>query len=244
VGKGRGLSAFISSPFLNTIEILNEKCALVTLKRTRITVNTPLIVGAVILERSKNHVYELWYNFFKRHFPKIQLLFTDTDSFCVRIEQEEPFDFIHKYPQLFDTSNFSKQNAFGIQPSNAIRVGRIKLENGTNFISSFIGLRPKLYSILFEDKTNIKKAKGVGKACVRDITHETYKHILRTGEIMVRPQLQFYSHLHTVTTREIDKVILSSSDTKRYHYDEGKRSYCRATSLSFAKRKKNNKRYL
>ena len=55
-------------------------------------------------------------------------------------------------------------------------VGKFKDECCGRPISEFVGLRPKMYSILEASGNNIKKAKGVQRVVVKkDLRHELYK---------------------------------------------------------------------
>jgi len=61
-------------------------------------------------------------------------------------------------------------------------VGKFKDECNSRPITEFVGLRPKMYSILEASGRIIKKAKGVQGIVVRkDLCHELYKQCLNQG---------------------------------------------------------------
>ena len=56
-----------------------------------LTLNKPIYVGFTALELSKWLMYDLHYNFFKKHFDA-ELLFTDTDSLTYEIKSEDVYE--------------------------------------------------------------------------------------------------------------------------------------------------------
>ena len=56
-----------------------------------LTLNKPIYVGFTVLELSKWLMYDLHYNFFKKHFDA-ELLFTDTDSLTCEIKSEDVYE--------------------------------------------------------------------------------------------------------------------------------------------------------
>ena len=75
--------------FQNAYQICN-RLALVESKPIKTMFNKPIYVGFVILETSKLHMYEFWYNHLKvKYGNKIKLIYTDTDSFVIEIETND-----------------------------------------------------------------------------------------------------------------------------------------------------------
>ena len=62
--------------------------------------------------------------------------------------------------------------------SNVLVVGKMENEMGGIFIDKFVGLKPKMYSILLNDSSEYKKAKGVNKNVVVKISHNDNKNVL------------------------------------------------------------------
>ena len=71
--------AIVNPTFLRSI-ILDENMVLTVHKQEEILLNKPIIVGQAILDYSKCHMYEFWYDVLLKKVPyqNIQLLFTDT----------------------------------------------------------------------------------------------------------------------------------------------------------------------
>ena len=93
----------------------------------------------------------------------------------------------------------------------------MKNEANGKIIAEFVGLRSKLYTILFDDESTIKKAKGV-KSCVvkKTIEFEDYEKFLKEDTIVCREQLNIRSRKHQLYTEKCKKIALSGRDDKRY----------------------------
>ena len=75
--------------FQNAYQISN-RLAIVESKPIRTVFNKPIYMGAVILETSKLHMYEFWYNHLKvKYGDEIQLIYSDTDSFVIEVETDD-----------------------------------------------------------------------------------------------------------------------------------------------------------
>jgi hypothetical protein len=64
-------------------------------------------------------------------------------------------------------------------------MGKMKDEKKGKIIVEFVGLRAKQYSVLDEDGSELKKAKGIAKATLKKHTFEDYKTTL-DGEMITR----------------------------------------------------------
>ena len=115
------------------------------LSRPDVKLCKPIQVGFAILDLSKRHMYDGYYNTWLRHFPKSQLLFTDTDSFCVAVEHPDVYGEMATFKDWFDFSEYPRDDPL-FDDSNRKRVGKFKDELNGLCMTRFIGLRPKLYS--------------------------------------------------------------------------------------------------
>ena len=80
------------------------------MRKTHIILNKPIIVGQAILDKSKELMYKFYYDYLRPKFKnKMQLLYTDTDSFVLEIETDDFFeDTKCDLKEWFDTSNYDK----------------------------------------------------------------------------------------------------------------------------------------
>ena len=86
-------------------------------------------------------------------------------------------------------------------------------------------LRPKMYSILKADETNIKKAKGVKKSVVKKrIMHKQYKETLFGKEQLWHGMNILRSEGHEIYGMHLNKISLSPFDSKRWIGGDGIRT--------------------
>lgn len=89
-------------------------------------------------------------------------------------------------------------------------------------IAEYVGLRPKMYSILEASGQNIKKAKGVKKCVVtKHIRHEQYKESLFQGKTFRHGMDVLRSEGHHIYGQHLNKVSLSPFDSKRWIAENG-----------------------
>ena len=108
---------------------------------------------------------------------------------------------------------------------NKKAVGKFKDEPDGVPLQHLFGLRPKLYSLLYENAGVVesKKTTKAVKRMVKDrhLRHEHYNNtLLSLGSYNVS-QNQITSQHHTLTTRAIRKVALTAFDTKRWLLADG-----------------------
>ena len=105
----------------------------------------------------------------------------------------------------------------------------MKCEEGDKILYEFVGLRSKMYSILFENNDEEKKCKGVNKKTMEEIRFENYKEILfnsidrtNNNNLSLTKDIDNISSkkqiIHNIKSK---KIALSADDTKRYVLDNG-----------------------
>ena len=95
-------------------------------------------------------------------------------------------------------------------------------------IIEYVGLRPKMYSILMGspgfgvEPQVIKKAKGVKRYVVKkNIQHENYKEALFDKKFFRHDMNMLRSYNHQIYGLRMNKISLSPLDTKRWIMDDG-----------------------
>ena len=80
-----------------------------------------------------------------------------------------------------------------------------------------VGIRAKTYAYLTDDDSERKKAKGTKKKCLkkRGFMFKNYIDWLFNNKIILKSQQRFKSYCHSVYTKQINKIALSSNDDKR-----------------------------
>ena len=115
---------------------------------------------------------------------------------------------------LLDSSNFPKSHPLYSEECRA-KLGCVKDESAGKRFIEWVLLRPKSYSMLFEDFKENKRAKGVRRATVRQyIRHRHFKESYELQKVFSFDQQRIQSHLHHMETLEYSKRSLSFFDDK------------------------------
>ena len=124
-------------------------------------------------------MYDFDYNQLKAQYGEsCQLLYTDTDSLLLEIETENLYEDMAQNQTPYDRSDFPQDHLL-YSSANKKVLGKLKDECAGRAIAEYVGLRPKMYSILEAGGKNTKKAKGVKQNVVKKhISHEQYKDAL------------------------------------------------------------------
>ena len=118
----------------------------------------PIYTGAAILDISKILMYKFLYDYAipKWGVDKLKVGFTDTDSFLLSIETEDAYEDIKPdVPKMFDTSDYPKDNKFGIKPQNKKVLGIMSDEMEGQILTEFIGAGPKNYRFEYIDHEGV-----------------------------------------------------------------------------------------
>ncbi|KAK3729471.1 hypothetical protein QZH41_009380, partial [Actinostola sp. cb2023] len=170
-----------ASPAFDSFRIFSEDLAAVNMKKTKLYLNRPIYVGFSILDLSKVLMYNFHFKYMVRKYgTQSKLLFTDTDSLCYDVKTDDLYRDYHQDLDYFDTSEYPTDHVhFHYCARNKKVLGKMKDETHGIPIQEFIGLRPKMYSILFtENNKQVEKktAKGISKNVTkRMIRHQDYK---------------------------------------------------------------------
>ena len=76
--------------------------------------------------------------------------------------------------------------------SDSLVVGKTKYEMGGIAVDKFVGLQPKMSSILVRDPGEYKKAKYINKNIVSEISHNEYKDFLLNKKYLRHSIKRFY----------------------------------------------------
>ena len=89
-------------------------------------------------------------------------MFSDTDSSIYEIEAEDIYEDFSTDKKMFDFSNYSAQLKY-YDDSNKLVAKKMKEETARVANKDFIGLKPKMHSILVDDRSENKKTKDVNE---------------------------------------------------------------------------------
>jgi hypothetical protein len=203
--------------------IVNEELALVHMKKKVITLDKPIYAGQAILDLSKLHMYQFYYDVMKSTYgDKLKLCYMDTDSLIMRIETEDVYEDMREMGDYFDFSNYPVNHP-SYETKNKDVVGKFKDEAKGKVITEFIGLRSKLYFISIQDeKKDIKKAKGTKKRVTKTtLSVEDYRKALFEGEKKYEKQMTFGADKHKLSTIHQKRKVIDYSDDKNVIAEDG-----------------------
>lgn len=87
------LNKLVAKSFLKRFEILNENLIIFEFEKVTLLLKRPIYIGQAVLEISKTIMYNFHYNYIKRKFgDRVQLCFTDTDSFLYDIKSVDVYE--------------------------------------------------------------------------------------------------------------------------------------------------------
>ena len=209
----------IKKPTVKYWNHINANLAIFHMNKINIKLDKPIYVGFTVLELSKHLMYSFHYKHIKTKYgSKATLLMMDTDSFIYDIETDDIYEDMYTDRHLYDFSNYDKNHPL-YSTMNAKRVGFMKDELQGDVIEEFVGLKPKMYSLISKSSA-IKRAKGISKHVVeKDLTHEHYKNCLFKEQHYFYTMTYIQSKLHKLHTVDLHKKSLSPCDTKRYQLD-------------------------
>ena len=205
----------------------NENLVGVHIQKTLVKLTKPIYLGMNILDDSKHLMYNFHYNFMLKKIKRenIDLLFTDTDSLCYTIRNQDIFQIMKENKELFDLSNYPKDSGM-YDATNAKVIGKFKNES-VKQITEFIGLRSKLYSYAVDkDSYSHTRCKGVKRNVVENVlTIKDYKHTLQTRESKKVTQNNIRSYHHVLYTEKQEKIALSAKDDKLFICSDNIKTY-------------------
>ena len=211
----------VNKPNFEELKIFDEFLIAVKMRKTKVWMNKPVYVGMSILDLSKTLMFSFQYEYVKKKWEKVEVLYSDTDSLVLNIETDDFFkDISGDVVEWFDTNDFPKDHpavleGLPIVKENKKKIGLMKDECGGKILTEWVALRPKLYSFLTESGEK-QKAKGLKKSIKnKSLRHENFLKCLRTGKSQTRKQCLFRSRDHHIFTENMVKVALSCDDDKR-----------------------------
>ena len=223
VGSEMKLYGLLEQGRVHSIIYTGDNGSLVVNEGERVILDKPTYIGAIVLEYAKLHMYKLFYEKLARAFSisagELELLYTDTDSFVVRVRHSPEM----RPAGTTDISRIleyinQRQRDAGKKDVIGIAGGLTKSETGEgDYIEEFCALRAKCYAYRTAlGKTDVRAKGTTHEAQKRELHLERYKEVLRkNGVLCVENQRIARTHfeLHSVTQV---RVALSANDGKRW----------------------------
>ena len=193
------------------------------MKEHEILIDKPIYLGFAILELSKLHMYETYYDTLQPYFGQenLQLHYMGCDSFILSIKSENIIKDLKNLEDIFEFTNIDENHELYSEKNKKV-LGKFKIETPKNiFIDEFIALRSKMYAFKCKDKIEDKnKLKGISKSQSKNIKFEEYK-ICLDGEELENESINYIlkSVNHDMYMQGTKKTALSIFDDKRNYLD-------------------------
>ena len=130
-------------PNFSCRNIINENLTILEMEKTSVSYNYPTLIGSIILQNCKVHMFNYLYKIYPKLFGDYKMLYQDTDSIYskLNISHNEYLKILEENKDLFGEN-----------------IGQMEPEKLDNPIKEFIGLSSKCYSYIC--KNNIKNNKN------------------------------------------------------------------------------------
>ena len=152
-----------------------------TFKQNQVVMDKAIYVGFSMLELSKLHMYETYYDTLQPYFGQenLQLHYIDTDGMFLSMKTKNIIKDLKNLEDIFDFSNFVENHELFSNKNKKV-IGKFKIETPKNiWIYEFVCLRSKAYSFKCKDKDeNKNKIKGISKSKSKHIKFEEYYNCL------------------------------------------------------------------
>ena len=119
-----------------------------TFKQNEVLMDKPIYLGFAILELSKLHMYDTFYDKLQPYFglENLQLHYMDCDSFVLSLKTENVIKDQKIPDDIFDFSNLHETHDI-FSNKNKQLIGKFKIETPkNNWIDDFITVRSKCYA--------------------------------------------------------------------------------------------------
>ena len=142
VTKGSQVDKQIKKPNFSCRNIINENLTIIEIEKTSVVYNYPILIGSIILQNSKVHMFNYLYKIYPRLFGDYKFLYMDTDSIYAKlnISHDEYLKILEKNKDLFGKD-----------------IGMMEDEHLNNPIKEFIALSSKCYSYISKKTLKIIK---------------------------------------------------------------------------------------
>ena len=208
----------------NGIHKSYENCDSYTFKQNLVVMGKAIHVGFAILELSKLHMYETYYDTLQPYFGQenLQLHYFDTDGMILSMKTKDIIKDLKNLEDIFDFSNLDENHEVFSNKNKKV-IGKFKIETPKNvFIDEFVCLRSKAYSFKCKDNIESKnKIKGISTFQSKHIKFEEFYKCLFGGEYQKECDEYLIRSLnHEMYLQKVKKSTLSLFDDKRCYINE------------------------
>ena len=163
----------------NGIHKSYDNCDSYTFKQNEVLMDKPIYLGFTVLELSKLHMYETYYDILQPYFGQenIHCHYFDTDAYILSLNTADIIKDSKNLEDLYDFSNLDKNHELFSNKNKKV-IGKFKTETSKSiYIDEFVCLRSKMYAFKCGNDSK-NKLKGISKSQSKNIKSEEYKKCL------------------------------------------------------------------
>ena len=205
----------IKKPNFSCRNIINKNLTILEMEKTSLTYNYPILIGSIILQNSKVHMFNYLYEIYPRLFGDYKVLYMDTDSIYVKLNISH-----NEYLKILEEN----KDLFGKD------IGQMEPECINNPIKEFISLSSKCYSYICKNdiennknklKNNIVHSKGIANSYKnKHIDHILFKKTLLEN---MKPDKISFNNISVKNQQIKTNIIVKNNveflNDKRYIFD-------------------------
>ena len=200
----------VKKPNFNSRNIINENLAILEMEKTSVVYNYPILIGSIILQNSKVHMYNYLYKIYAKLFGNYKVVYMDTDSIYTKLNMTH-----EEYVKILEKNK---------------DIGQIESECLNNPIQEGVFLSSKSYSYICKNdiannkhkmKNNILHTKGIMNCYSQKyIDHNLFKQTLLNND---KPEKICFNTISVknpnISTNKITKNNIEFLNDKRYIED-------------------------
>ena len=195
-----------------------------TFKQNQVVMDKAITIDFAVLELSKLHMYETYYDTLQPYFGQenLQLHFIDTDGMIWSMKTKDIIKDLKILEDIFDFSNLDENHELFSNRNKKLN-GKFENETPRNvFIDEFVCLRSKAYAFKCNDNNeNKNKLRGISKSQSKHIKFEEYYNYLFGGEYQKEcDNYIIRSPNHEMYLQKVKKSTLSLFNDKRCYINE------------------------
>ena len=209
---------YVKKPNYNSRNIVNKNLSILEMEKTSVVYSYPILIGSIILQNSKVHMYNYLYKIYPKLFgDDYKVLYMDTDSIYAKLNMTHG-----KYIEILENN----KDLFGKD------IGQIKPEPEllNNPIQETIFLSSKSYSYICKNdiennkhkmKNSILHTKGISDSYSKQyIDHNLFKETLLNNNKPEKISFNIISVKNQkISTKKIIKYNIEFLNDKRYIKD-------------------------
>ena len=182
-------------------------------------------------------MYQFWYDHLKNEYNnKVELIYTDTDSFIIHVETDDIYKDILENKNLYDFIDYPINHP-NYDIANKKVLMKYKDELKSKIITEFIGLKSKINSfdyidnninkcekfivLKYDEYNNIVVNKNIHKGIKKSIClkHDEYKRALYKKQLIYKEFYNLQLNKQNIFLDKINKIALNPFDSKRHWID-------------------------